>query len=644
MMRKLGISACVIMLTLFLSVALSFGWGGDVQIYSGQINTFDVDYDLDTGSMFVAFQTTGEDIIRLYASTDHGTSWSEVTTFNTDGFMGTTPRTDLSCIRVIYNAGRVHIFWVDSLGFLNRSRCSSTGAAKGASRVSAAAVPEGSFSVTLDLESGRLYVGWRTGTGALARQIIRFSDDNGITWTDRINWSAAYTGSLTQNLAYGPGGVSNHIYWAFGTEQFGTPEELQYLRFPSCCGGWDQSGQITSNVYANYDPRVAAANVDDSGVWILYNRDRGGHEIDLMHSYSPDAGVTWSIQDSPIDTDDGIDEYIADVKFYKDYPNSYVNMVYIKDDPAADPVRQAIWMYASTGDPSWRGAVVFSDEDVQSWPEETAPRIVYSPGAGASGGGSVFSYFGANGLYFDAPWISGYTLTVTIHGSGSVVSSPSGIDCTHNVLIGDEVCTYEFTPGTAVALTATPIDGVDYTSSFIEWSGDCSGSVACPVVMNSDIFVEASFGALGIPVFALGVPAGQEAWSYSPVESPMKQPDPADCRPFAIGDVSSGNVNLQIGLPPFSGGVDIYLALQSDAVDPNTLYMIDDCNVVQPASTVLPPWKTSVSFTDIDESLWGDIPLSALPSGLYNLYIAVTPTGETDFSHYYFWATYFVAP
>jgi len=121
-MRKLGISACVIMLALFLSVASVFGWGGDVQIYPGQINTFDVDYDLDTGTMFVAFQATGEDIIRLYASTDHGTSWSEVTTFITDGFMGTTPRTDLSRIRVIYNAGRVHIFWVDSLGSLNRSR------------------------------------------------------------------------------------------------------------------------------------------------------------------------------------------------------------------------------------------------------------------------------------------------------------------------------------------------------------------------------------------------------------------------------------------------------------------------------------------------------------------------------------------
>jgi len=632
------------MLAFFLSVALSFGWGGDVQIYSGQINTFDVDYDLDLpGAMFVAFQATGENIIRLYASTDHGTNWSEITTFNTDGFAGTIPQSDLSRIRVIYNAGRVHIFWVDSLGFLNRSRCSSTGTAKGASRVSTGAVPEGSFSVTLDLDSGRLYAGWRTGTGALERQIIRFSDDNGITWTDRINWGA-YAGALNQSLAYGPG-VSNHIHWAFGTQEYGgPPEEIKYFRFPSCCGGWDQSMRITSNAHGNYDPRVAAANVDDSGVWILYNRDRGGHEIDLMNSYSPDAGVTWTIQDSPIHADDGIDEYIADVKFYKGYTNTYVDMVYIKDNPAANPVRQAVWMYASTGDPIWRGAVVFSDEDVQSWPEETAPRVLYSPGAGAPGGGVVFSYFGASGLYFDAPWIPGYTLTVTIHGSGAVVSSPLGIDCTHDVLSGDEVCTVEFAPGTPVALTATPIDGVTYTSSFIDWSGDCSGSGVCPLVMDSDKSVEANFGALGIPVFALPVPDGQYSYPYPPVESPVKQPDPEDCRPFAIGDVSSGNVNLQVGLPPFSGGVDIYLALQSDAVDPNTLYMIDDCNVLQPASTVLPPWKTNVTFTDIDQSLYGDVPLSALPPGLYNLYIAVTPAGGTDFSHYYLWATYFLAP
>ncbi|MEA2108225.1 MAG: hypothetical protein U9P07_02235 [Pseudomonadota bacterium] len=655
-MRKIAVSLLTVVAVFLLSVASGFGWGTDVQIYSGQINTFDVDYDLATGSMFVAFQASGEDVIRLYSSTDHGINWSEIASFGTHPYQGTTARSDLKRLKVIYNDGRVQVFWVDSAGSLNRWRCSSTGGQPGGSRVSEAPIVEGSFSATLDVDSGRIYVGWRTGITGASRQIVRYSDDNGLTWKDRINWTA-YAGSAPQSLAYGPGSGGNHIHWVFGTEQYGSTEEIKYFRFPSSSGVWDKSERISNNSIADYDPRVAAANVDDSGVWILYNRDRGAHEIDLMNAYSTDGGVTWSAP-SAVDADDGIDEYIADVKFYKAPGNPYVNMVYIKDDPNATPVRQAVWMYASTGDPSWREPQVFSDEDVQSWPEDTAPRIVYSPGASAPGGGVVFSYAGAQGLYFDAPWIivtggflpvypfpvypllPSHTLTVTIHGSGSVVSSPAGLDCTNGSLTGDKVCSHNFIEGTAVALTATPIDGVSYTSSFGEWSGDCTGSGACPLVMDGDKSVEAQFTALGIPVFALPVPAGQEAWSYPPVENPLLQSDPADCKPFAVGDLMTGNLNLQVGLPPFSAGVDIYLALEFSGA----LYLINGSNELKLSSTLteLPRWKTNASFADINESLYGDIPLALLPTGLYNLYIAVTPTGETDFSHYYFWSTYFM--
>jgi hypothetical protein len=639
--KKIAVSLLTVVAVFFLFVASGFGWGTDVQIYSGQINTFDVDYDLGTGNMFVAFQAAGEDVIRLYSSTDHGISWAEIANFGTHPYQGTTARSDLKRIRVIFNNGKVHIFWVDSAGSLNRWGCSSTGGVKGGTRVSEAAIVEGSFSATLDPNnSGRIYVGWRTGITGTSRQIVRSSDDDGHSWADRINWTA-YDGTAPQSLAYGP---VNHIHWVYGTKKYGPTAEIRYFRFPSSSGMWDKSARISSNSYADYDPRVAAAYVNDSGVWELYNRNRGDHEIDLMNAYSADGGVTWSTP-SAVDAEDGIDEYIADVKYYKAPGNSYVNMVYIKDDPNATPVRQAVWMYASTEDPSWKEAKVFNDEDVQSWPEDTAPRIVYSPGAAAPGGGVVFSYFGAQGLYFDAPWIipiwQTHALTVTIHGSGSVVSSPAGLDCTHNSA-GDKVCTHNFIEGTAVALTATPIDGSDYTSHFIDWSGDCSGSGACPLTMDSDKSVEANFGALGIPVFALPVPAGQEAWNYPPVENPLLQPDPANCKPFAVGDLMTGNLSLQVGLPPFSAGVDVYLALDFSGA----LYLINGSNELKLSSTLteLPRWKTNASFADINESLYGDIPLALLPSGLYNLYVVVVPTGETDFSHYYFWSTYFLAP
>lgn len=127
-------------------------------------------------------------------------------------------------------------------------------------------------------------------------------------------------------------------------------------------------------------------------------------------------------------------------------------------------------------------------------------------------------------------------------------------------------------------------------------------------------------------------------WHHPPEERPIKQTNPADCKPFAVGDLSSGNLNLQVGLPAFSSGVDVYLAIGFSDV----LFLIDSSNVLHPASglAVLPSWKTNVS-TDICESLYGDIPISGLPPGLYNLYLAVTPAGGTDFSSYYFWATSF---
>jgi len=147
----------------------------------------------------------------------------------------------------------------------------------------------------------------------------------------------------------------------------------------------------------------------------------------------------------------------------------------------------------------------------------------------------------------------------------------------------------------------------------------------------------------GLALQCAPVPAGQYAWNYEPVEHPVKQCGPANLKPFAIGNLSSGNLNLQIGLPTFSEGVDVYLALQADAIEPGQVFVIDNNNNIKRLETGLLPWKTNVS-NDIDESLFDNIPIAALPSALYKLYIAVMPTGETDFSHYYFWSASFLVP
>ena len=77
-----------------------------------------------------------------------------------------------------------------------------------------------------------------------------------------------------------------------------------------------------------------------------------------------------------------------------------------------------------------------------------------------------------------------HTLTISKSGSGSgtVTSSPSGIDC-------GATCSHAFDEGTPIALTATPVGG----STFAGWSGGCSGTGTCELSLASDVEVTATF-------------------------------------------------------------------------------------------------------------------------------------------------------
>ncbi len=71
-------------------------------------------------------------------------------------------------------------------------------------------------------------------------------------------------------------------------------------------------------------------------------------------------------------------------------------------------------------------------------------------------------------------------------GSGSVQSSPQGIDC-------GAACSGPFDDGAGVTLTATPAPG----SAFAGWSGaECGGAGICALTMSADQTVTATFSAL----------------------------------------------------------------------------------------------------------------------------------------------------
>ena len=77
-----------------------------------------------------------------------------------------------------------------------------------------------------------------------------------------------------------------------------------------------------------------------------------------------------------------------------------------------------------------------------------------------------------------------HTLTVSKAGAGSgtVTSSPPGIDC-------GSTCSHDFADGTPVTLTATVASG----SSFAGWSGDCSGTGTCTLTMSANHAATATF-------------------------------------------------------------------------------------------------------------------------------------------------------
>ena len=82
------------------------------------------------------------------------------------------------------------------------------------------------------------------------------------------------------------------------------------------------------------------------------------------------------------------------------------------------------------------------------------------------------------------PLAAPYTLTVEVHGPGTVKSSPySGVDCA-----SDSSCSATYLPGTEVTLVAVPFAG----AVFAGWT-PCAGTSDCAVKLSSDTAVTALF-------------------------------------------------------------------------------------------------------------------------------------------------------
>ena len=138
----------------------------------------------------------------------------------------------------------------------------------------------------------------------------------------------------------------------------------------------------------------------------------------------------------------------------------------------------------------------------RSFSEGTVVTLTASPAAGStftgwSGGGCSgtgacqVTVSAAESVTATFDTVPPVTLTVGTagSGSGSVTTSPAGIDC-------GPTCSASFGEGSVVTLTATPAAG----STFTDWSGGgCSGTGACHVTLGSDTTVTATFTRLPAP-------------------------------------------------------------------------------------------------------------------------------------------------
>ena len=177
----------------------------------------------------------------------------------------------------------------------------------------------------------------------------------------------------------------------------------------------------------------------------------------------------------------------------------------------------------------------------------------------------------------------------------------------------------------------TEFSTISPDGKFVVFSSTANNLVPDDTNGVEDIFVHE------IRVLKLTIPSDKNLYNYESVAHPVKNSNPALAYPFAIGDLTTGNLTLSVGLPEFTAPVDIYLALSYSGL-PEDIFLIDSSNKLQKNTIV--PWKTNQT-APVNENLYSDVPTISLPEGTYALYTLVVPAGATNMNNSYLWITSF---
>ena len=141
----------------------------------------------------------------------------------------------------------------------------------------------------------------------------------------------------------------------------------------------------------------------------------------------------------------------------------------------------------------------------------------------------------------------------------------------------------------------------------------------------------------------LPVPASRDFLPYAPTMTGIASANLMETKPIGVGTCAFGGeeVRLQIAVGPLSAPVDAYLAIFAPSLDPVNVFLLGSDLSVHLLSEGLNPWKAN-TLGEVQEALYGDIPLSAFPPGTYYLGLLMTLVGNLD--RYYLWVTFFESP
>lgn len=381
-------------------------WGLNAVVDTSVVNSFDADYSQATGTMWAATAPTYDSLVRVYKSTDHGITWDNFSSLRQ------TPRRTYAKVMVVVGEGDsngVCVFALDRTGngSIWVARYDFDDVWKGSWSVGGAPDTITDFTACGDQrpDYGLFVLHVNDYRDALNAKLRR-SFDFGRTW-DASNWGATHQPSLAA-------GADSFLHAAYTSPR--TSQRVYYERNKSrgLPSAWEPSVNVSYDTFEHLTPVVAVTNTQPESaatIWLMYTKNfLNEYDYDVWYAVkSPARGDTWR-KGNVLSGTAALREYNPDIKKYKGADNPYVDVAYFAADTGFRWF-SCIWAWSVGSDPDvFQQPTTVNDSGTSCVYSLIRPKVVYSPGAPASGGGVMYcrghiaNRALAHGVYFNAPW------------------------------------------------------------------------------------------------------------------------------------------------------------------------------------------------------------------------------------------------